>query len=376
MVEVKNVFDTLLEEGVDFYTGIPDSLLKDFCAYITDNTPKERNIIAANEGAAVGIAAGYYMSTGKIPVVYMQNSGIGNAVNPLLSLMDGKVYGLPVLLFVGWRGEPGTKDEPQHVKQGEVTLSLLDAMQIPYDLLDTNEEIALSQVKEAVRMARSENKPCALVIRKNSFGDYKLQHTVINSYKLTREEALKIVVDQLREEDVVVSTTGKLSRELFEYREALGQGHEKDFLTVGSMGHSCSIALGIALEKPDRIVYCLDGDGAFIMHMGAISSVGNLSPRNYRHILFNNGAHESVGGQPTVSFGLDIPAIAQGCGYRATFLAENIEEIKDVMQKMRHVLGPALLEIKVGMNSREDLGRPTTTVRENKMYFMNFLQNE
>lgn len=374
MVDVKKVYETLQGEGADFFAGVPDSLLKDICAYITDHTPQEKHIIAANEGAAIGIAAGYYMSTGKIPVVYMQNSGIGNAVNPLLSLMDKKVYSLPVLLLVGWRGEPGFKDEPQHKKQGEVTLALFEAMQIPYAILDMEEEVALNQIKEAVCTVKTENDPRALIIRKGTFGSYKLQNKVANPYQLSREEALKIVVSRMQSQDVVVSTTGKLSRELFEYREALGQGHERDFLTVGSMGHSSSIAFGIALSNPGRTVYCLDGDGAFIMHMGAITNIGHLSPRNYRHILFNNGVHESVGGQPTIAFGLDIQSIAKACGYKTTYYAENREEVEKALREMQTVEGPALLEIKIGINSRDDLGRPTTTPQENKNYFIEFLK--
>lgn len=374
MLDVDKIYTALLSLGVDFFTGVPDSLLKNICAYITDNTPKEKNIIAANEGAAVGIAAGYYMASGKLPLVYMQNSGLGNAVNPLLSLADEKVYSLPILLMIGWRGEPGVKDEPQHVKQGEVTLDLLQAMQIPYIILSTQEEKALEQITALVKEAEAASKPHAIVIRKDTFGKYKLKTKMINDYLVSREEALKLVVDHLDEKAVVVSTTGKLSRELFEYREAKGQGHARDFLTVGSMGHSSSIALGIAIEKPDRNVYCLDGDGAFIMHMGAISNIGNLALKNYKHVLFNNGAHESVGGQPTLGFQLNIPAIAKACGYRETLSAATIDEISEQMEHLEKINGPALLEIKVKIDSRDDLGRPTTTPVENKEHFMEYLR--
>lgn len=374
MLEVDKIYNTFLSLGVDFFTGVPDSLLKNICAYITDNTPKEKNIIAANEGAAVGIAAGYYMASGKLPLVYMQNSGLGNTVNPLLSLADEKVYSLPILLMIGWRGEPGVKDEPQHVKQGEVTLDLLRAMQIPYVVLSTEEEKALEQITSLVKDAKETNKTHAIVIRKDTFGKYKLKTKMINDYPVSREEALKLVVDHLGEKAVVVSTTGKLSRELFEYREAKGQGHAKDFLTVGSMGHSSSIALGIAIEKPDKNVYCLDGDGAFIMHMGAISNIGYLTLKNYKHVLFNNGAHESVGGQPTLGFQLDIPAIAKACGYRESLSAVTRDEISEQMERLEKIDGPALLEIKVKIDSRDDLGRPTTTPVENKEHFMEYLK--
>lgn len=283
MVSVEKVYRTFLANGVDFFTGVPDSLLKNICAYITDNVSERQHIIAANEGTAIGIAAGHYLASGKLPLVYMQNSGLGNAVNPLLSLADEKVYSLPIILMIGWRGEPGIKDEPQHKKQGEVTLDLLNAMQIPFVILDTEEYEALAQIHDIVVSARNKSIPHAIIVRKDLFGKYKLQHELKNSYPLSREEALQLVMNHLTETDVVVSTTGKLSRELFEYRETKRQEHGHDFLTVGSMGHSSSISLGIALANPLKRVFCLDGDGAFIMHMGAITNIASLSPKNYFH---------------------------------------------------------------------------------------------
>jgi phosphonopyruvate decarboxylase len=375
MLQPDDFYHTLASNGISFFTGVPDSLLKDICAYITDNTDGRHHIIAANEGAAVGIAAGYHLATGEIPLVYMQNSGLGNAVNPLLSLADGLVYSIPMLLMIGWRGEPGVKDEPQHKKQGLVTPDLLEAMQIPDMILSDEAAAAKRQVTDIVGRCREISMPHAILIRKGTFGKYEFRHKAENRYVVSREEALKIVVGSMPANAVAVSTTGKLSRELFEYREALGQGHERDFLTVGSMGHSSSIALGIALEKPERPVYCLDGDGAFLMHTGATSNIGTLKVRNYRHVVFNNGAHESVGGQPTVGFEVDIPAIAKACGYAAAFTAESEEEIRQALQKMRHADGPSLLEIRVRTGSRDNLGRPTTTPVENKNAFMDNLKS-
>ena len=376
MVSVERFYTTLLNNGVDFFAGVPDSLLKDICAYITDNAPKEKSLITANEGVAVGLAAGYYMASGRLPLVYMQNSGLGNTVNPLLSLADEKVYSIPMVLMIGWRGEPGTKDEPQHQKQGEVTLALLEAMQVPYVILDADEEKAVRQVSDTIWSANAKKTPHAIVIRKDTFGNYKLKNKQNNDFPLSREEAMKLVVDHLGENDVVVSTTGKLSRELFEYREAQCQRHENDFLTVGSMGHSSSIALGIALERKGCRVFCLDGDGAFIMHMGGLSTIGDLAPANYKHILFNNGAHESVGGQPTLAFQLDIPAIAKACGYKDAIVAVGRDEIEDGMKTLMGMEGPVLLEIKVRIDSRDDLGRPTATTIENKERFMEFLDTK
>lgn len=374
MVSPELFIKTLQSNGVNFFAGVPDSLLKNVCAYITDNVAPDCNIITANEGSAVGVAAGHYLATGETPLVYMQNSGIGNAVNPLLSLADEKVYSIPMIIMIGWRGEPGVHDEPQHVKQGAVTLSLLDAMEIPYVILPDDDQSAASAIGTVVTDCKKTSKPHAIIIRKGTFGSYKLQTKVPNENPVCREVAMKCVVDALPENSIIVSTTGKLSRELYEYRDALNQSHESDFLTVGSMGHSSSIALGIALSKPDRRVFCFDGDGAFIMHMGAISNIGNLKPGNYTHIVFNNGAHESVGGQPTLGFNIDIPAIAMACGYKKALTASTLEEIKSALESVSSSEGPTLLEIKVGINSREDLGRPKTTPIENKQAFMKNLQ--
>ena len=365
MIDVKETYEALVGSGIDMFTGVPDSLLKNICAYITDTTPHERHIIAANEGNAVGIAAGHYLATGKPALVYMQNSGLGNTVNPLLSLADEKVYSIPMVLMIGWRGEPGVHDEPQHAKQGEVTLALLDAMQIPYIILED-----IGQIGPQVALAVNRKSPAAIVVRKGTFGSYKLKSVSKNDYQLSREQAMQLVVDHLRADDIIVSTTGKLSRELFEYREAKQQGHGHDFLTVGSMGHSSSIALGIALEKPQRRVFCFDGDGALIMHTGALGIVASMKPRNFYHILFNNNAHESVGGQPTIGYEIDAVGIAKASGYRFAQRAATQEEMFLALQQLEHVEGPALIELRVKIDSRDDLGRPTTTPIENKEAFM------
>lgn len=374
MVSPELFIKSLQGNGVNFFAGVPDSLLKNVCAYITDNVSADRNIITANEGSAVGVAAGHYLATRELPLVYMQNSGIGNAVNPLLSLADEKVYSIPVLLMIGWRGEPGVHDEPQHVKQGAVTIELLDAMEIPHIILPEDDSDAAEAVGKIVEECRKTSKPHAIVIKKGTFGPYKLQTKVANTNPVCREEALKCVVDNIPADSIIVSTTGKLSRELYEDRDEKRMSHESDFLTVGSMGHSSSIALGIALAKPERKVFCFDGDGAFIMHMGAITNIGDLAPKNLVHIVFNNGAHESVGGQPTLGFCIDIPEIARACGYRHAETVSTVDDIKKALATALGNEGPALIEIKVGINSREDLGRPKTTPIENKDAFMKFIE--
>lgn len=376
MIRPEYFYNTLRGMGIDFYTGVPDSLLKDICAYITDHADRKNNIIAANEGGAVGLAAGYHLATGNIPVVYMQNSGLGNTVNPLMSLTDSDVYRIPVLLVIGWRGEPGVHDEPQHVKQGKTTLPLLDAMEIRHEIMSGDEAELEKQLAGGVRYMKETGRSFALVVKKGTFGKYKLQNGTHNPYTMEREEAIKAVAGAMDVKDIVVSTTGKISRELFEHRTATGEGHSRDFLTVGSMGHASQIALGIALNRPERNVYCFDGDGAAIMHMGGMGIVASMLPGNFYHIVFNNGAHDSVGGQPTIGFGIDLPKIAAGCGYKTVMSVATRSELDAILPTLTTLPAPLLLEIKVKKGSRDDLGRPTTTPVENKEALMSFLEEE
>ena len=368
MINTKNFYDYLSNKEIEFFSGVPDSLLKDICAYITDNTSKQKHIIAANEGNAIALAAGYHMATNKIPMVYMQNSGIGNAVNPLLSLTDTEVYNIPILLMIGWRGE--TKDEPQHVKQGKVTTDLLDAMEIPYLVLDTNEENAEKQIDIAISKIKETNTAFALIIRKGTFEKYNIKQEIKSDFTLLREEAIKIIIDSLEGNEVIVSTTGKTSRELFEYRDALKQNHNSDFLTVGSMGHASQIALGIALNKPNRKVICIDGDGAVLMHMGGFSIIGTQAPKNFLHIVVNNGAHESVGGQPTIAFNIDIPKIAKANNYKYAIRVSTTDELKNALKSINTNSYPAIIEVMTRIGSRDNLGRPTIKPVDNKTDFM------
>lgn len=372
MISPKFFIEKLRENGIDCFAGVPDSLLKNVCAYITDYFDSAHNIIAANEGAAVGFAAGHYLATGKPACVYMQNSGEGNIINPIASLTDPEVYSIPVLLLIGWRGRPGVHDEPQHVKQGKVTTGLLNTMGINFDVLSKEEDKAEKQIAKAVKALQGKE-VYALVIEKDTFEDYKLQNVEVNDLSMSREEAIQTVARSLGEKDCIISTTGMISRELFEYRTAMGQGHEKDFLTVGSMGHASQIALGIALAQPERRVWCFDGDGAAIMHMGSMAIVANKAPKNYIHVVFNNGAHDSVGGQPTVGLKIDLPAVAQAVGYKATYSVDEKEALGSVLCVAKRLDGPVLIEVKVKKGNRKDLGRPTTTPIQNKEALMNFL---
>lgn len=373
MIRPEFIIEKLRDNGVDFFAGVPDSLLKNVCAYITDHFDAKHHIIAANEGAAIGLAAGHYLATARPGCVYLQNSGEGNIINPLASLTDKEVYGIPVLLLIGWRGRPGIHDEPQHVKQGKVTTGLLNVMGINYEVLAKDEDKATKQIEKALA-ALDGKESFALVIEKDTFDDYKLQNVEVNDFVMSREEAIHIVASALDEKDCIVSTTGMISRELFEYRVSLGQGHERDFLTVGSMGHASQIALGVALAQPERRVWCFDGDGAVIMHMGSMAVVANNAPQKYVHVVFNNGAHDSVGGQPTVGLKMDMPGVAKAVGYKTVFCVDNKDALVEALKKTVSTQGTVFLEIKVRKGNRKDLGRPTTTPIQNKEALMQFLK--
>jgi len=362
------------ENGINFYIGVPDSLLKDFCSYIADNVSSENHIISSNEGSAVALAAGHYLATGNPALVYMQNSGLGNSINPLLSLADREVYGIPMILMIGWRGEPGKKDEPQHLKQGRVMLKMLDAMEINHKVIDKNTENLRQIINEICGFARENNSPSVLVVSEGSFEKYNHKEDLNSGLPLTREEAIKNIVENTGENTIVVSTTGKTSRELYEIRDMNKKEHGHDFLTVGSMGHASQIALGIALQKKNRQVFVLDGDGALLMQMGSMAITGTIAPDNFKHILINNGAHESVGGQPTAGFKIDFIKIAEACGYGIALSCKTEDDLKEKVKLINTFFGPAFLEIKVNKSSRSNLGRPKETPTENKKIFMDYLR--
>jgi phosphonopyruvate decarboxylase len=379
MIEAQLFYDLLTRGGVRFFTGVPDSLLKSFCAYITDHTDTAHHSIAVNEGAAIALASGFHLATGELPLVYMQNSGIGNAVNPLLSLADAEVFRIPMLLTIGWRGHPGAHDEPQHIKQGKVTLPLLEAMNSPSTVLAEHEDECRSQLDSCLRSLGEKKSPHALVIRPGIFAPYALQTKEPDQGELSREDAIAIIIGSSAPQGICFCTTGMASRELYEIRERLGQGHEQDFLTVGSMGHASQIALGAALQRPNLPVTVLDGDGALLMHLGALAAIGCAGPANFRHIILNNGAHDSVGGQPTLGLKIDIPAIARACGYVEAKMITNAAELRSALAEKPPAgkkAGPVLLEVRVRRGARNDLGRPRTTPEENRRSLMRYIKDE
>lgn len=360
--------------GAEFYTGVPDSQLKALCDYLmnTYGIDQQHHIIAANEGNCVGLAAGYHLAAGKIPVVYMQNSGEGNIINPLASLLNDKVYAIPMIFIIGWRGEPGIHDEPQHIYQGEITVKLMEDMDVQSFIIgkDTADDEVSAKMTE-FRELLSKGKQVAFIIRKGAL-EYGEKVIYKNKNVMTREDIIRHIV-KVSGEDPIISTTGKASRELFEIREANGQSHKYDFLTVGSMGHSSSIALGVALNKPDKKNWCIDGDGALLMHMGSMAVIGANAPKNLVHIVINNGAHETVGGMPTVASTLDVVAAAKASGYPNAVSVDSFKCLDKELAAAKSRDELSLIEVKCSIGARADLGRPTTTAIENKENFMKFI---
>lgn len=390
----------LSKQEIEFFCGVPDSLLKNLCAYIDDHYQSAAHVITANEGNAVAMASGYHLTTGKAAMVYMQNSGLGNTVNPLTSLADPQVYSIPMLLVIGWRGEPSVKDEPQHIKQGAVSEQMLDVLGIPYVILSqqTQDSQLDTQLNELMLQMHQQKRPVALLVRKGAFEKEAASTKTVSLTKalsqqgksqtyeqlLYREQALKLLIDEIPDDALIVSTTGKTSRELFELRKAQGRTCA-DFLTVGAMGHASSIAMGAAIGNPQRLVVVIDGDGALLMHMGALPVIGQYPLSNLLHIVLNNGCHESVGGQATVANEIDIPNIADACGYQHCWQASSAQQIKDSITEALVLSTSAnittannsdenrranMIEVKIQAGSRDDLGRPTSTTIENKQAFM------
>lgn len=363
--------------GSDFYTGVPDSQLKPLIDYLMNNygIDPHHHIIAANEGNCAALAAGYHLATGKIPVVYLQNSGEGNIINPVASLLNDEVYAIPVVFIIGWRGEPGIHDEPQHIYQGKVTIKLLEDMDIDTFIIgkDTTDDEVSKAMKRFDEMLSS-GKDVAFVIRKGALENNE-KAIYQNEYSMKREEIIKHVVT-ISGEDPIICTTGKASRELFEIRNANGQSHKFDFLSVGSMGHCSSIALGVALNKPERRVWCIDGDGSLIMHMGSMAIIGTNKPKNLIHIVINNSAHETVGGMPTVAGSIDLVSVAKACGYSNAVSVSGFEDLDKALGVAKGKKELTLIEVKCAIGARDELGRPTTTALKNKCDFMNYLAIE
>lgn len=365
----------LKEANISNFIGVPDSLLKSFIEYVACSPHGISHSTACNEGTAISLAAGHFLATSKPSLVYLQNSGLGNCVNPLISLMDKKVYSIPVLLLIGWRGEPGLKDEPQHVRQGEITEALLNLLGIPYFILDPTINDPSEVVKKAFSLMFAELKPVALLAKKNSFSSSSAP-TIVSSTKLpVRKDVFEVLLDSLPNNALIVCSTGKMSRELMELRNSRNQDPSQDFLTVGSMGHASSIALGLAESLPDRLIVCIDGDGSALMHMGALASIGQGNSKNLLHILLNNGAHESVGGQPTAAPYITFSSLAKACGYANSLTVDRLHDLKNALSTYQLSSQTTFIEIKTSLSASDSLGRPTKSPLENRLSFMSLINS-
>ena len=375
MIDPNLFIDFLIEKEINFYSGVPDSLLKELSFCFDKKIDSENHKITANEGGAIALAAGHYLATGKTPLVYFQNSGLGNAINPLLSLCDSTVYKIPMLILIGWRGEPGIFDEPQHIKQGAIQEKLLNTLEIPYEIID-NELKNYNLISNLISKSKKEVRPVALLIKKNTFSKFKTKKVTSNTSNLMlREKVLAEILNSEIKNEIFVTTTGKTSREFYELRKNNSEVLNKDFLTIGSMGHCSQIALGISLFSKND-VYCIDGDGSVIMHMGSLAINGTSNSKNFKHIILNNGSHESVGGQPTVGKKINFSKIAQNSGYKKIKKISTYTELKNSIKWLNSNEGPLLLEILIKNGSRENLGRPKESPFENKLNFMKNLKNE
>jgi phosphonopyruvate decarboxylase len=367
-LHAKELHEYLKENDVTTYFGVPDSLLSPFCSYLQKESFS--NTITANEGNAIGGAIGHYLATGNIALVYMQNSGLSNALDPLTSLADRDVLSIPVILLISWRGEPGKNDEPQHIRPGAITLGLLDSAKIPHVILSSNPVKVQEQIAEARRDAMSNSRPYALILKEDTLEPTGDTPAELQLYAMTREIAIQAIADSLSTSDILVAGIGKTSRELSEYRDNTGGSHTNDILVTGGMGHASSIAHSIATQKTDRTVFCLDGDGAAIMHLGVLTTIGASSSGNFVHIILNNGKHDSVGGQPTLGFSIDFCAIAKACGYQSARMIETKDHIASAIAEARKSNGPAILEIRIRGGARKELSRPTISPSANKVMFM------
>ncbi|WP_315122280.1 phosphonopyruvate decarboxylase [uncultured Clostridium sp.] len=378
MIEPKRFHALLEEAGIKFYTGVPDSLLNDFCLYLSNNMSKDQHIIAANEGNAIAIAAGYYLATGTVPLVYMQNSGIGNSLNPLISLTNKETYEIPIVLLIGWRGSPDIDDWSHHKKQGEQTTILMEALDIPYRILEGDGDKVFDLVKWATETALQQSCPTAILVKKGVLAKDKKENLLLQEsvYSMSRENAIECIINLLPQDTIFVVTTGRATREIFEIRNKYGKGHECDFLNVGAMGHASSIALGLSVGNKNRLVVCLDGDASAIMHLGSFITAGTSGQSNLLHIVLNNGAHESVGGQPSAGYKVNFTGMAENAGYKTVGHAvKDREGLEKAVEKLMEANGPAFIDMRIRKGIREDIPNLNVLLSDAKKQLMEELKS-
>ena len=356
MIDANHLFLFLKKNKINFFTGVPDSVLKDFSYVLELNKKKITNIITANEGSAIALAAGNYLSTKKPALVYMQNSGIGNAINPLISLCHPEVYSIPMVLMIGWRGSPKENDEPQHQLKGKITPSILKLLNIKFLVLNDLKD--LKKIKSLITYSKYKKRPVAFLVKKNILHLKNISKRTIQSKKyLSREIVINELLDKIKKNTRIISTTGYTSRELFQIRKNKKYKKGKDFYMVGGMGHSSMTSLGYSLNSKNQVI-CLDGDGSLIMHMGSLISTGFKSKSNFKHILLNNGAHESVGDQKIDTFKVNFKNVSKSFGYKNYYLAKNNLSFNKNLKYFLKSEGPSFFEVYIRSESIKNLSRP------------------
>ena len=357
MIKVDALINLLKKNNTNFFTGVPDSVLKELSSYLKN---KRNHIIATNEGAAVSIGIGHYLSTKKIPCIYMQNSGLSNALNPLISIAHKKVYSIPLILVIGWRGSPRIKDEPQHNVKGKITQQLLKLLNIKYTVLKSNKDFA--KFDKQIKYAKKSKSIVACLIERGTLQKIIKSNSKKDFYNLDKEFFLKKLLEELPSKSKVIASTGYNSRELMYLRKKFNFNNSKDFYMVGGMGHTSSVALGFSLSSKNK-TFCIDGDGSFLMHLGSIMTAGNFANKNFKYILLNNNTHDSVGGQSTNADNIDFDRLSKSLGFKKFYSIKKKQNLRKIIKNFIKINSPSFLEVKVTNSKIKKLPRPDDLIK-------------
>ena len=364
MIKIDSLINVLKKNDINFFTGIPDSILIELSRFL-QNKNKRKHIRATSEGSAISIGIGHYLSTKQVPCIYMQNSGLSNALNPLISITSKKVYNIPLVLIIGWRGSPRVKDEPQHNVKGKITESILKLLNIKYTIVRSGND--LSQFNKIVKNAKKNNNIAACLIEQGTIKKIKKTYNKKNFYKLNKELFLKTLLETLEKNSKVISSTGYNSRELMYLRNKYKLINTKDFYMVGGMGHTASVALGYSLSTKKKTI-CIDGDGSFLMHLGSIKTAGTFANNNFKYILLNNNSHDSVGGQNTYANNIDFEKLSKSLGFKKFYKIKNNKNLKQNIKRFLKGNNLNFLEVKITNSKIKNLPRPNDLIKIKNLF--------
>ena len=366
MIEVNSLVSLLKKNNCDFFTGVPDSVLKELSIKL-QNKNKKKHIIATNEGSAVSLGIGHYLSTKRVPCIYMQNSGLSNALNPLISIAHKRVYSIPLILVIGWRGSPRIKDEPQHNIKGEITENILKLLNIKYTILRSNND--LNKFDKQIKLAKKKSSIVACLIEQGTLTKNKKTNKKKDFYNLDKEIFLKTLLLTLKKNTKIISSTGFNSREIMYLRKKFKITNGRDFYMVGGMGHTSSVALGYSLSNKKNVI-CIDGDGSLLMHLGSIKTAGTFANKNFKYILLNNNSHDSVGNQSTYANNVNFEKLSKSLGFKKFYSIKNKINLKKKIKTFLSEKELSFLEIKISNSKIKKLPRPTDLLKIKKI-FMN-----